>query len=110
MSDPAQQGVRTGGQAQRPRQPRTGLATEGLPDEPKRLVEAGRRARGDGGNLGEPFSKGLPWAIGRQAEEPADLQLDADRSALPGQVGERPGVPAVDARGKLPALGAGTGG
>jgi len=34
----------------------------------------------------------------------------ADCSALPGQVGQRPGVPAVDACGKPPALGAGTGG
>jgi hypothetical protein len=42
--------------------------------------------------------------------EPADPHLDADRSTLPVQVGQLPGVPAVNACGRHPASGSGTAG
>jgi hypothetical protein len=58
-----------------------------MPYEPIRLVEAGGRACTDDYEFGEAFGEGPFRASGRDAEEPADLQLDADGSALPGQVG-----------------------
>jgi hypothetical protein len=95
--NPRQEGVGTRGHPQGRCEPGPSLTAQGPPFELVGLVEAGRRAGGDSRDLGEPFGEGLPWAIGREAEESADLQLDADRSALAGQVGERLGVAAMDA-------------
>jgi hypothetical protein len=105
-TDPPQEGVGTGGHPRGRREPGPGLAAESPPDEPVGLVEAGRRAGGGGRDLGEPFGEGLPRAIGRGAEGPTDVQPDADRPALRGQVGERPGVATMNASGERPAAGA----
>src|SRR5262249_29994933 len=108
--DPPQQGVRAGGQAQRPRQPGAGLTTQGVSDEALGVLEASGRARGDGDEFGEPLGEGLAGASGHGAGEPADEEHDADGSALPGKVGQRPGVPTVDARRGQATAGARSGG
>jgi hypothetical protein len=48
------------------------------------LLESGRRARGDGGDLRKPLSEGLLGAISRRAEETADMQPDVDGFTLAG--------------------------
>jgi hypothetical protein len=75
-----------------------------------RLLEPGGRPRRDGREFRESLGEGLSRALGSGTEEPAGLRLDADGAALPGQVGQRAGVAAVDARGKLIATGTRSGG
>ena len=69
------------------------------------IAQAPGAARlGTGGDVGQAFGKDPPGALGGGAAEAASLDPDQHGTHLPGQIGERPEVPAVD-----PARGAATG-
>jgi len=88
-------------------QPRAGPAAERLAEVMLQSAEPAGAPHPGGGHISQPFGEGLPWAGRVMTAEPARLDAQHHRAALPGQVAQGPLVAAVELARHRAAIGTG---
>ena len=105
-ADHAPQRVGAGGHGQALGQACSGFAAEREAEVTLQGAEPAGAPRAGGSDIPQAFGEGLPGAGRVEAAEPACLDAQHHRAALPGQVAQGALVMAVDAAGRPPAGGA----
>src|SRR5512135_2972644 len=99
LLDAPEQRIRAGRHGQADGQARAGLATQGTADRAVGLAEPRGGSCVRGGEPRETLGEDATRAVGLRAGETADGQVQPHGPAEAGQVGQPPGVSAVDAPG-----------
>jgi hypothetical protein len=102
-------GGRSGREAQSAYEPGTGFPTERDGEQMEHLREADGAAGIRCGDLGQPLGEDPPRAQRVEASEFPDGEVESHPVLAPGQVGERAGIPAMDAPRERTAERAGSG-